>query len=332
MIHNDHLKKTIVFLSIAVGIVFLGVVAVRYDIHRSIGIYNDTSLSGNIIKKTTPTPTVSIPMPKAEPDRFDLLILGMRGEGQAAEGGLLTDTIQILSIQRSTGKAAMISIPRDLYIQFDGVQGKLNSAYETGLANRNGIQLASQVISKISGVYIDKTVVVDFEAFKGVVDSLGGIDIHLNAPFKESTQWGYAFELPAGDNHLNGEQALYYARSRYSSSDFDRARRQQQIIQAVKNKVLGANLLDQPSQIISLYNQFKTHVRTDLSILNTSDIIRIAQTFSKNSKPKSYVISTDNYVREDRNERKEYILVPKKGPSDYSEIQEFFRSIFAGKK
>lgn len=125
--------------------------------------------------------------------------------------------------------------------------------YERGLANGGGIDMAEKVISKITGIYIDKTVVFDFSAFKEIVDAVGGIDIYLEKPFKESSQWGYEFSLPAGNNHLNGEQALYYVRSRYSTNDFDRARRQQEVIIAIKNKALTLGFLTNPLKINSCF-------------------------------------------------------------------------------
>ena len=91
-----------------------------------------------------------------------------------------------------------------------------------------------ELVSKITGVYIDKAVILDFFSFEKIIDQVGGIDIVLENPFEEKQQWGYEFSLPAGPNHLDGKNALYYARSRFSSSDFDRSRRQQEVMFALK--------------------------------------------------------------------------------------------------
>ena len=70
----------------------------------------------------------------------------------------------------------------------------------------------------------------------GLIDAVKGIDVYVPADFTESSQWGYEFSVPKGMNHMNSETALYYARSRYSTNDFDRARRQQDIITALGKK------------------------------------------------------------------------------------------------
>src|SRR3989338_3828638 len=201
------------------------------------------------------------PLPKDDPERLDILILGMRGEGDIVNGGLLTDSIEVLSLDEKTRKAAIISIPRDLWVDLLGIEGKINETYAIGYAHNAGIPLTSQLISRITGIRIDKTVVFNFQAFQDIVESLGGIDISLDKPFRESTQWGYEFSLPAGDNHLNGEQALYYVRSRYSSSDFDRARRQQQVMFAIKKKATELGFLANPAKITEMLEALKGNVR-----------------------------------------------------------------------
>ena len=277
------------------------------------------------------------PMPSPEEKRLDVLILGIRGEDGADvedAGGLLTDTILVASFDKDTKKTAMISIPRDLYIDLamaakNGkqveVKGKINEMYEKGLANGGGIDMAEKVISKITGIYIDKTVVFDFNAFKEIVDTLGGIDIYLAKSFKEATQWGYEFSLPAGNNHLNGEQALYYVRSRYSTNDFDRARRQQEVIIAIKNKALTLGFLANPLKINSLLSDLKGNLKTDFQIWDINDILALAGSFNPKQPVKSYVISTDNLVYETHTTGGEYILLPK--DANYAGIKDLFKNI-----
>lgn len=311
--------KKIIYLSIAIIFISILYIVSSSVLGRSIEVSNPRSSPQKTVEpgQYANLPVIKdLPLPPYESSRFDLLILGIRGEGHPEEGGLLTDTMQILSVDRVSGKASVVSIPRDLYINIDGISGKLNSAYEQGLVKGNGLKTTANIVSKISGVRIDKVLLFDFEAFKQVVDAVGGVDVYLAQPFKESTQWGYVFELPAGENHLNGEQALYYARSRYSSSDFDRARRQQQLIQAFKSKVLSLNILGSPQTIIDLYAKLKNNIKTDLGLLDSDDLIRLGTTFSKNSKPKSIVLDTNNYLKETHSSRGEYLLIPKSDSFD----------------
>jgi LCP family protein required for cell wall assembly len=268
------------------------------------------------------------PMPTQEPDRLDVVILGIRGGTQEEivnEGGLLTDTIQIVSVDKKTNKAAMISIPRDLMVNMLGVNGKINEVYERGLAKNNGIGLVKDIVSRITGVYIDKVIVFDFDAFQHIVDEIGGIDIVLDKPFDEPTQWGYPFHLPVGKNHLDGQSALYYVRSRYSSSDFDRARRQQEIVKAIKLKAEQNGFLSNPLKISDLLNKVKNDIKTDFQIWDISDLIKVASQFKSDSQIKDVVIDTTNLLYETKNSKDEYILVPK--GDNFDGIKKMFQDI-----
>src|SRR3989344_2475329 len=279
------------------------------------------------------------PMPEMEPARLDVLLLDIRGEDMASvekEGGLLTDTILIMSLDQTTKKSALISVPRDLYIEMDVVaannkglkiKGKVNEVYERGLANGGGTALAKHVFSRITGIYIDNALVVDFNAFREVVNSIGGIDIHLAKAFEEKNQWGYEFYLPAGDNHLNGDQALYYVRSRYSTNDFDRARRQQDVIAIIKNKALSLGLLSRPSKITSLLSSLKENIRTDFQIWDIKDLLALTNNFGTKTSIKNYVITTENLVYETKTEKGEYILLSKE--ANYQGIKNLFSNILA---
>ncbi|MDD5589875.1 MAG: LCP family protein, partial [Candidatus Portnoybacteria bacterium] len=209
------------------------------------------------------------PQPEKDPDRTNILLLGLRGAGDE-NGGLLTDTIILLSVKKSTNEVAMISIPRDLYVvmpqapgQKNSLKEKINFAYALGEERKSGggLVYSKAVVSRITNLYIDYAVSVDFMAFKETVDILGGIDVNLENPFVETTQFAkeMVLELPAGKNHLDGETALFFVRSRYSTSDFDRARRQQQVLLAIKNKALSSGILLNPVKIFELLNTMGRH-------------------------------------------------------------------------
>lgn len=257
-------------------------------------------------------------IPKEEKDRWDILILGVRGEDdENAEeaGALLTDTMMILSYDTKTGKTSLVSIPRDLYVRIYGTKkDKINSAYEIGVLRKSGLGFTKKLISRITGVYIDNVVVLDFSSFKKIIDDLGGIDIVLDKPFTESQQWGYEFSLPAGPNHLDGQSALYYARSRFSSNDFDRAQRQQKIIFAIKDKVLELNLLTDPIRTLSILNSLRKNIETDLNIFDANGLYDLSSQFTSEGSIKHYVIDTDNLLYDTFMQTEYgnlYVLLPK---------------------
>ena len=221
--------------------------------------------------------------PDPEPNRVDILLLGIRGIGDP-DGGSLSDAIVLVSIDKTTKKAAMLSIPRDLYVYIPGQKDvqKINYAYAAGRIHNGeaaGLALASDVVANITGVHIDHVVRADFEAFKEIIDAVGGITIYRDTDFVEALQWSEEgeFRVPAGTNHLDGNQALYYTRSRYSTSDFDRARRQQQVLIALKDKMLSLNVLASPKFAFNMMSILGTHVRTDASRSEIGDLINLAQ-------------------------------------------------------
>ena len=263
-----------------------------------------------------------------------MLLLGIRGEDDIEEAGsLLTDTMLLLSVDKETGRAALTSLPRDIYIDMKGtltdgdvlsVKGKVNEIYVRGLEHREGLTYSSQMISRLTGVYVDKAVLFDFTAFGKLIDVLGGIDVYLAQPFSEKKQWGYEFSLPAGKNHLNSEQALYYVRSRFSSSDFDRARRQQEVILAIKNKATQLGFFANPTKVTDLLDALKGNVRTNFQIWEIKDLLKLAESF-KGDQLKKGVVSTDNLMYETHLENGEYVLLPK--GDDFKLFQEYFRTI-----
>jgi LCP family protein required for cell wall assembly len=257
-------------------------------------------------------------MPAAEKNRYDVLILGVRGKDDP-DGGSLTDTIMLFSLDRTTNKSTLVSIPRDLYVRFDDKhKDKINAAYEY-----LGLKGTQKLVSKISGIYIDNAIVFDFSSFKTIIDDLGGIDIVLDRPFEETTQWGYVFKLPAGLNHLDGETALYYVRSRYSTSDFDRARRQQQVMFAIKNKILQLDVTSNPIRSLSLLTNLKKNIHTDINILDIKNLITLAQEVDA-AKINRYVLSTADYLYESRQDNL-YILLPQ--GDNFNRLKTFFKTI-----
>ncbi len=266
-------------------------------------------------------------MPTKEKNRIDILILGMRGKDDVVNGGLLTDTILLLSYDQVTGRTSLVSIPRDLYVKIGvNIKDKINSALE-----RLGVSETKKLFSRITGVYIDQIAIFDFTAFKETVNAVGGIDITLDKPFEETQQWGYTFSLPAGPNHLDGDSALYFVRSRYTSNDFDRAERQQKVILALKAKILETNFITDPVRAFTLVNTLRKNVQTDIDILNIKTLLELASKISgPNSTLKREVLTTDNYLYDTKTSEGAYILLPK-GDS-LQGIKDFFQKILLSPK
>src|SRR3989344_2131573 len=238
MVYMSKKKK---FLLIAGMIIFVYAIFSVGKISNVVGFLNS-----NISVPPPPTEEEiaaldkNFPLPAEEENRWDVLILGIRGTDDP-DGGLLSDSIMLFSLDKETGKSSLASIPRDIYVDLPGMAtGKINEIYEKGIARQKETDFPKEAFSRLTGVRIDNVIVFDFKAFQEIVDALGGVDVTLKKPFEEKGQWGYSFSLPAGPNHLNGQDALYFVRSRYSTNDFDRSLRQQQVVLAIKNKAFGA--------------------------------------------------------------------------------------------
>ena len=263
----------------------------------------------------------------ARDERWDILILGNRGDA-AKSGGILTDSIMILSYKKETGEAALISIPRDLWVEIPnhGMQ-RINFAYPAGKQDNppdGGLKLAREVVGKVSGLNIDFVVVVDVEALKEIVDTLGGIDIYEEKYFSGQFYNYYVTTYP-GKNHLSGSEALAYAGSRRTDSDFARMRRQQKVILAIKDKVFSLGILARPDRIWSIFNSLEYHLKTDIPLSQIQELIQLASGLEIQN-AEQVVFDTSNYLYSTHTTNGSYILLPKTG--DFSEIQAKCQDIF----
>lgn len=265
-----------------------------------------------------------------DPDRINILLLGIRGENDP-HGGLLADMILLASIRKDDGRVALISIPRDLYVDIPGHNKKerINFAYAKGEelgSGGGGVLLSKRVVSDVTGVYIDHAVSVDFFAFKEVVETLGGIDVYVPRDFRESTQWTYEFFVPKGWNHMDAETALYYVRSRYSTSDFDRARRQQDMLLAIKSRVLSLGVLANPAKIFSFLDIIGRHVRTDLDADAIKELMKIASKKEVEVVTRKVLDTSEGGFLYSTSVDGAYVLLPKEG--NFDAIQDFAINVF----
>lgn len=155
---------------------------------------------------------------------FNILILGLdHGLDRPSTGNDRSDVIMIVHVDESRGKACLLSIPRDSYVDIPGYRrAKINEAYEVG-----GPQLAMATVKQVTGMDIRNYIVLDFDEFKRLVDFFGGFQITMDEPLLDPKVGA----IPAGNQVLNGDQALILARSRnYDTGDLERVRQQQRIL------------------------------------------------------------------------------------------------------
>jgi LCP family protein required for cell wall assembly len=268
---------------------------------------------GEVVQAVEPSPgTIAYKLKHGQ--KVNVLLLG-RG-GYENDAPYLTDSIMAVTIDPASNRVAMVSIPRDLVVGMNLQSNpariwtnKINAAYEVPYTNiiccvdpqyqgrDGGGRAAEHEVGKITGLTFDRYIAVDFVAFRDMVDALGGVDVCLTTNLDDISYPDYSggfhpIHFKAGCQHLSGEQALEVARSRHAaqaqqSSDFGRARRQQDIMQAIKKKATTINGFSKAPQLLSALQK---NITTDMTLsdmraiydwgknLPDSSIIRVALT------------------------------------------------------
>ncbi|MCX6033526.1 MAG: LCP family protein, partial [Chloroflexi bacterium] len=218
-----------------------------------------------------------------------------------------TDTIVIVVIRPASGQVALISVPRDLYVYIPipnlNMMDRINTAYEYGEMYHypgGGFALLKDTLLYNLGLRIDHLAIVDFDGFRRIVDTLGGIDVpvfcshtdwHLIDPrYDPNNEDNWAlYTVSQGVVHMDGDLALWYARSRKKSSDFDRGRRSQEVLRALYTRALQT---DSISRIPQLYSDFSSSIITDLTLPDLLQLSPLALHLT-NAYIRSYYIGRD---------------------------------------
>lgn len=227
---------------------------------------------------------------KKDNDNFTNILILWRG-WQENDAPYLSDTIILASMNHTKKRAILFSIPRDLFVVYPSWwAGKINEAFARGYGKEKnveeGMKNIIEIVQNITGKEIHYFVNIDFQAFKQFIDIIGGIDIFVpktivdNAfPWPNHTY--QVFSIQAWWQHMNGETALKYARSRHSTSDYDRSIRQQEIIEAVKEKVFSLDIITDIEKMKELYHTFSQNVQTNLSMAEILELLYLWKTIDK---------------------------------------------------
>lgn len=276
---------------------------------------------------------------KGEGDsRINILLIGIGGANHP--GGQLADTTMVMSIDPKEKAIAMLSIPRDLYVPIPGYgNGKINSAHSIGVQYQDktggGPELLKKTVSDILDLPIHYYIRIDFVGFIKLIDKLGGITVDVDKaisdPFyPDENMEGYEpFYIKSGRQILDGITTLKYARSRETTSDFDRARRQQQILLAIKDKTLNLGFLANPKKISDILKILGDHLRTDMQYQEMEKIFNILKDFDTSKTINRVLDNSTDGLLTNANDLGGYYLIPKTGINDFTEIQELVHEIFS---
>jgi LCP family protein required for cell wall assembly len=232
-------------------------------------------ITGTPLPGATPTMVqfLETPQPWDGKARVTILVMGIDyRDWVASEGAPRSDTMMLVTVDPITMQAGMLSIPRDLWVEIPGFTfNRINAAYAFGEGYRlpgGGPELAVKTVEKFIGVPIQYYAVIDFHTFERMIDELGGLDVEVEERIKISAIDRHERWLEPGIHHLDGPDILAYARVRKGAgADFGRAARQQQVLRAVLDRLVGLDML--PSLITrapALYQELASGVRTNLSL------------------------------------------------------------------
>lgn len=265
-------------------------------------------------------------------DRVNVLLIGIGGPTHTGGGKDLADALLLASFKPSTGEVAMVSVPRDLYVQIGSYgRHRINEAHRIGNQTAypgRGPKLTMDTVGAVLGIPVHAFIRIDFAAFEKIIDQVGGVDVYVEEGFHD-----FLFDdgFEQGWQHLNGDRALRYARYRYVRASaegnvFARERRQQQVVEALRAKLResdGAAL-----RLIRVAKTLSDHTATNLT---TAQMVWFWRHFGDTEPEKIRQVSLQPYVEV-------FNLVTFAGAGEavrpsaggFGEIQRVARGVFEG--
>lgn len=276
----------------------------------------------------------------------NILILGKGGKGHEAPD--LTDTIILASVSLQDPEIKLVSLPRDIWLS--EFRTKLNSVYYWGnqKSSGGGIILSKSAVEEISGEAVQYAVIIDFSAFKEIIDTLGGIEVEVENTFtdfkypipgKENDECGgdpefkcryETIHFEKGIQFMDGETALKFARSRNAQgdegTDFARSARQQKIISGISKKILSAKILFSPKTLLNLWKIAKSSIESDIT--DSAGAILARKVVDARGNIKSYVLPEEflNNPPKSKEFDNLYVFIPTGG--NWSQVQAWFDCLF----
>ncbi len=284
--------------------------------------------------------------------RVNILVAGDSTDQPNHPGAILTDSIMVLSYNPSNHTGFMLSIPRDLWVYIPGLHSyqKINASVDVtnfkaaGYPN-GGVGQLEQIIQTDLGIPIDYYAIVNYAAVKDSVNAVGGVTINIHSPDPRGIYDAYThLNLPNGQDHLNGQQALDLSRARgdtaagdvsygIPNSDFTRTMYQREIVGAILKKAMTVGVLSNPIKITSLFNAFSNNVTTDLKIQSILSLVKDVRSMNI-SKIGSHTYSNSlsgdpsplliDYTDPSSGQE---ALIPSEGIGNYGGLKAYFQSL-----
>ena len=279
---------------------------------------------------------------KQENGRTNILLLG--SGGGVHEGSDLTDTMIIFSYSHTLKSVSLISVPRDIWSEI--LKDKINAAYHYGEAEvkGGGYAMARNIMTEVTGIPLQYVVSIEFTGFTTVINTVGGIDVHISEGFVDSLYpiEGKENDMCGGDpnfvcrytsviftkgvEHMDGERALRYVRSRHAEgtegTDFARSKRQQEVLTALKSKILDPGFWYSLESVKNVYTSIDTAVDTDMTMREIGILAKLflvtQKTIIEKISFEDLLINPPEYLHGGR-----YVLISRDGT--FNEIHSYLR-------
>lgn len=275
----------LIILLVSIGLIYLGGTVFRSQLPFFQLI--DSKDNESVIIAPEPTPNPGVVDFESEPSVNLYMVLGSDYRPQA---GFRTDILLLIALDKDSGKISFVSFPRDLWVAIPGYgEQRINTVMQTG-----GFQLLADTLQANFGVYPTQYAMIDMEGFLDVIDVLGGIsfttDSYTGDACETSLDPDRWCEVGPGTVTLDSQWALWYVRARYNSSDFDRMRRTQEVVQAVIGKIISpAGMLKIPELTRIYDNEVESNINPDQLLLMT----QLGKDFNTSEDIRRYTIGPD---------------------------------------
>lgn len=283
-------------------------------------------------------------------DRINLLLAGNSFDEKGHEGAALTDSIMVASMNMKTHQITLVSVPRDLWVDYRGTWMKINAVYPMAASGSQGattlgdadagMSALADEVEEVTGLHCDQYVLVGYRALQQVVDAVGGIDVVITpTPPPEGKPAGIydpaaSVNIGAGPQHIDGLTALRISRARndkevdgnedsygVADNDFGRTRNQRMILGSLLTKVKSTPALANPLTLVAIFNSVQSQVRTDVSVAQVRRIYDLASTAG--TQPASVSLNGDgtHELLKEYRPGKVDGLVPRTGRGQYDELR-----------
>lgn len=328
-------RKLIVL--IVVGLIVLGA---GYFIAKAV-LAGGRVFSGNLFDLLG----TGTPLKQDENGYSNVLVFGTSEDDPGHGGAALTDSIMVISINQEEKKAFMISLPRDLWVDYGeacpaGYSGKINALYSCGLDDGDeakGVKLLKDKVGEVLGLEVQYYTKVNYSVVRDVTTALGGVTVTIESSDPRGiydSNMGSLLKLPNGPATLQGEQALAFVRARgegygsygFDGSNFAREKNQQKMIMGIRDKALNAGTLANPVAVSGMIDALGDNIRTDFSAAEIKTLATLGEDIASSSvvsltlnDKTTPLVTTGSYSGVS-------IVRPVVGLTDYSDIQQYMRT------